>query len=149
MELKDWILLLVPIFCNGVVVFALQKIYERKQAKRLIQNEYYSGLRARIDLALELHAKATRLTNEGNIGNDELIYSVIQKFIDSCLDVYYYYVQNKIIFISVERDVEKIAVLIMQLSEAQRQHDLSTTKMSNVLNELRDILQLMKKKSMR
>lgn len=31
MNTKDWILLIVPILCNGVVVFLLQKVFEKKQ----------------------------------------------------------------------------------------------------------------------
>ena len=37
MECKDWIILLVPIICNGIIVFVFQKILSRKierQSKR-------------------------------------------------------------------------------------------------------------------
>ena len=60
METKDWILLLVPIFCNGVIIFILQKIFEKRQITRTIKLEYASFLRQKIDLCLELHAKATQ-----------------------------------------------------------------------------------------
>ncbi len=33
MGTKDWILLLVPIFCNGVIIFILQKIFEKKRLR--------------------------------------------------------------------------------------------------------------------
>lgn len=31
MNTKDWILLLIPILCNGVVVFVLQRIFEKRR----------------------------------------------------------------------------------------------------------------------
>ena len=98
MGTKDWILLLVPIFCNGVIIFILQKIFEKKQITRTIKFEYASLLRQKIDLSLELHAKATRLANEGNNENDNIINETIRQYVNSVLDVYYYYVQNKIVF---------------------------------------------------
>ena len=30
MSTKDWIVLLVPIICNGIIVFAFQKILSKK-----------------------------------------------------------------------------------------------------------------------
>lgn len=31
MNVKEWILLMVPIICNGLVEFVLQKIFEKRQ----------------------------------------------------------------------------------------------------------------------
>lgn len=42
MSTKDWILLLVPILFNGVVVFLLQKIFERKQLSLTEKYKYVS-----------------------------------------------------------------------------------------------------------
>ena len=36
MSTKDWIVLLVPIICNGIIVFAFQKIFNKKHNKNLI-----------------------------------------------------------------------------------------------------------------
>ena len=36
MSTKDWIVLLVPIICNGIIVFAFQKILSKKHNKNLI-----------------------------------------------------------------------------------------------------------------
>lgn len=44
MELKDWILLLVPIFCNGIIIFILQKVFEKRQITRTIKFKYASLL---------------------------------------------------------------------------------------------------------
>lgn len=148
METKDWLMLLIPVICNGVVVFLLQKFFERNQIKQLIKHEYYSELRCKIDVGLELHAKATRIANEGDLNKDEIINKTIQEFFDSCLNVYYYYVQNQIIFSAVEKDCKKLADLIMDLSMGVNEHSFTSIQISNKINSIRDILQEIKKTSM-
>ena len=125
MELKDWILLLVPIFCNGIIIFILQKIFEKRQITRTIKFEYASLLRQKIDLALELHAKAIRLSNEDNEDNDTIVKETIQQYVNSTLDVYYYYIQNKIVFESFESNMEHIAALIMDLRKCIHQKEIN------------------------
>ena len=110
MEAKDWILLLVPIFCNGIIIFILQKIFEKRQITRTIKFEYASLLRQKIDLSLELHARATRLANERNNENGNMLNETIQQYVNSTLDVYYYYVQNKIVFKSFDNHMEQVCV---------------------------------------
>lgn len=149
MELKDWVTLLIPIFCNGVVVFFLQKLFEKKQAKNLIKHEYYSELRHRIDIGLEFHAKATRLANEANPDNDAIITLTIQNFFDSCLDIYYYYVQNIVVFSSVKKECDKLSSLLMDLSKGVNEQNLTPIQISNKINVIRDILQDIKRISMR
>lgn len=77
MELKDWVLLLVPIFSDGIIIFILQKIFEKRQITRTIKFEYASILRQKVDLSLELHAKAIRLCNEGNEENGTIVNETI------------------------------------------------------------------------
>ena len=147
MELKDWVTLLIPIFCNGIVVFFLQKLFEKKQAKNLILHEYYSELRRRIDVGLELHAKATRLANEANPNNDAIINSTIGIFFNSCLDVYYYYVQNMVVFSSVKKECEKLSGLLMELSKGVNAKP--PIQISKEINAIRDTLQDIKRISIR
>lgn len=144
MELKDWILLLVPILFNGIIVFALQKIFEKKQIVRTIEFEYASILRQKIDKALELHAQATRLANEGNPDNDKMINDAIKQYVDSVLDVYYYHIQNKVIFHSLEESMEKIASLIMELTKKSQQANINAIEFSSIFNNIRDELMLLK-----
>lgn len=149
MELKDWLTILLPVFCNGVVVFLLQKLFERKQTKKLILHEYDSVLRSKIDDGLGLHAKATRMANESGTDNATDINSTIQEFFSSCLDIYYYYVQNKIVFSSSEKEFEALSHLLMQLSKGVNAHTLSPIEISCQVNSIRDVLQEIKKKSIR
>lgn len=67
MEVKDWLLLFVPVLCNGLLIFVLQKKFEKKQIAKNIKNEYLSVLRINIDKSLETYAMATRLSNEKNL----------------------------------------------------------------------------------
>ena len=143
MELKDWILLLVPIFCNGIIIFILQKIFEKRQITRTIKFEYASLLRQKIDLALELHAKATRLSNEDNEDNDTIVKETIQQYVNSTLDVYYYYIQNKIVFESFESNMEHIAALIMDLRKCIHQKEINFMEFCGIINKIRDELMVL------
>lgn len=145
MESKDWILLLVPIFCNGIIIFILQKIFEKRQITRTIKFEYASILRQKIDLSLELHAKATRLSNEGNEENGTIVNETIQQYVNSTLDVYYYYVQNKIVFEAFDNHIEHIAALIMELTKCSHQKEINLMEFSIIFNKIRDELMILKK----
>ena len=140
MSTKDWILLLVPIFCNGIVIFVLQKIFEKKQISNNIKNDYASVLRRKIDISLDLHAKATRLANEANSKNDSLITKAIQEYVDSVLDVYYYYIQNKILFKSFDNQMENLSTLIVSLTDCSHQKETNVAKLCSLINEIRDVL---------
>lgn len=129
MEVKDWILLFVPILCNGLLIFILQKIFEKKQITRNIKNEYLSVLRLKIDKTLETYATATRLSNEKNIDIE-----IVKLYISNVQDVYYYYIQNKNIFKSLYDNMDRIAKLLGELS-----HD-DPIKYNCNLNEVYDSL---------
>lgn len=44
MEVKDWILLIIPIIFNGVIVLIIQIIFENKKLKREVKFPYYQNL---------------------------------------------------------------------------------------------------------
>lgn len=144
MEAKDWILLLVPIFCNGIIIFILQKIFEKRQITRTIKFEYASLLRQKIDLSLELHARATRLANERNNENGNMLNETIQQYVNSALDVYYYYVQNKIVFKSFDNHMEQVAALVLELTKCSHQKEINLVEFSSVFNKIRDELMALK-----
>lgn len=145
MEAKDWIILLVPIFCNGIVIFILQKIFENRQITRTIKFEYASLIRQKIDLSLELHAKATRLVNEGNEENGNILNETIQQYVNSTLDVYYYYVQNKIMFRSFDNHMKHIAALVLELTKCSQSKEINLLEFSQIFNKIRDELMILKK----
>jgi len=145
MELKDWVLLLVPIISDGIIIFILQKIFEKRQITRTIKFEYASILRQKVDLSLELHAKAIRLCNEGNEENGTIVNETIQQYVNSTLDVYYYYVQNKIVFEALNSNMEHIATLVMELTKYGHQKEINLAEVSMIFNKIRDELMVLKK----
>lgn len=145
MSLKDWVLLLVPILCNGVTIFVLQRMFEKKQIIMTIKMEYASVLRKKIDIALEDHAIATQLTNEGNHENDTKIIASIRKYINDSKDVYYYYIQNKDTFQHFERNMSELTNLLTKLAECGNQKNIDNEKFSVLFNMIRDVLMKMKK----
>lgn len=142
MEAKDWILLLVPILCNGVVVFLLQKIFERKQITRDIKAEYGRILRQKIDVSLKSYIKAVRFNNESNTNTSNEDLKLLQSYVDSILDVYYYYEENKNIFKSnvFEEHMQAISSLLSDLSKYKT--DLIKTDL--ILTSIRERLMILK-----
>lgn len=145
MDLKDWILLLVPIFCNGLIIFILQKVFEKRQLTKSIKFEYAKKLREKVDLALELHAKATRLLNVKN-NNEQLINLTIQQYVDASLDVHYFYIQNKITFKSLDANIDNLSELILNLTRLSNEEVINLTEFSNTFNNIRDELMIIKQK---
>ena len=96
-------------------------------------------------MALELHAKATRLSNEDNEDNDTIVKETIQQYVNSTLDVYYYYIQNKIVFESFESNMEHIAALIMDLRKCIHQKEINFMEFCGIINKIRDELMVLKK----
>ncbi|MBQ8188512.1 MAG: hypothetical protein IJZ44_01910 [Lachnospiraceae bacterium] len=141
---KDWILLLIPILFNGIIVFILQKISDKKQIIRAIKMDYASVLRQKIDISLSLHARTTRLVNEGNPSNDSLIRETTQQYVDSVLDVYYYYIQNQLTFKSFDSQIQKIASQIMQLMECSHHTPTNLELYSALFNKIKDDLLILK-----
>lgn len=145
MELKDWILLLVPILFNGIIVFALQKIFEKRQIVRTIKYEYVSELRKRIDISIELHARITRILNEGDHNKDEMINELLREYVSSNLDVYYYYIQNKVVFHKLDVQINQIAYLVQEMVECSHHKNIDIENFGRLVNEIRDVLMVVKK----
>ncbi len=139
MQYKDWILLLVPILCNGIVIFILQKIFEKRQIVRTIKSEYMSNLRKKIDVSLELHANATRLANNTDSNQTE-INDTISKYVESCLDVYYYYIQNKPLLKKLDNKMEELAKSIKELTDCSHEKNFNNILFSILVNKIRNIL---------
>lgn len=129
MEVKDWILLFVPILCNGLLIFILQKIFEKKQIIKNIKNEYLSILRFKIDKTLETYTVAIRSLYEKNFDIE-----TVEIYISNVKDVYYYYIQNKNIFKPLSGNITHIEKLLNESS-----HD-DPIKYKHNLNEIFDFL---------
>lgn len=93
MNTKDWILLLVPILCNGVAVYVLQKMFERKQLISAEKYRYVTVLQQKTDNALALFVQV--LQASGN-DSEQIIY--LNLFTKSYCDVFNFYQQNQTVF---------------------------------------------------
>lgn len=102
MTQKDWILLVVPILCNGVVVLIMQKIFERRQLAIAAKQKYVSVLQEKIDVALSLFIKVIQTA-----GKDMEQINYLNQFSQSFADVHYYYQQNTTIFGSINKEMTK------------------------------------------
>lgn len=103
MNTKDWILLLVPILCNGVVVYVLQKMFERKQLISAEKYRYVTVLQQKTDNALALFVQV--LQASGN-DSEQIIY--LNLFTKSYCDVFYFYQQNQTVFKPLKKYMDEL-----------------------------------------
>ena len=142
MSTKDWILLLVPILCNGVVVFLLQKTFERRQLALTEKYKYVLVMQQKVDNALALFIKTIQTS-----GNDSVQTSWLNQFISSYCEVYYYYQQNQTLFKSLKNHMDELIKTHEQIQSDQlriknNRHDLKAcTHMESLFCKIYELLQ--------
>lgn len=114
MSTKDWILLLVPILCNGLIVFLLQKTFERRQLVLTEKYKYVSVMQQKVDNALALFIKVTQTT-----GDDSVQISWLNQFISNYCEVYYYYQQNQTLFKTLKNHMDELSKTHEQIQSEQ------------------------------
>ena len=77
--------------------------------------------------------------------NGNMINETIQQYVNSTLDVYYYYVQNKIVFKSFANHIEQVAALVLELTKCSHQEEIDRVEFSLIFNKIRDELMEIKK----
>jgi hypothetical protein len=140
MSTKDWLLLIVPIVCNGVVLFVLQRLFEKRQLAIIEKYKYVSIMQQKVDNALSLFTKVLQ-----NTGNDsEQIYSINQ-FVNSYCDVFYYYQQNMNLLKPLEKYMNELVKAHEQLEQIMKNNDgISNPEISFEIEEsLRKIFGLL------
>lgn len=115
MEIKDWILLLVPILCNGIIIFAFQKNFEKRQMIMMEKNKYVSVLQQKVDEALSMYAEMLQAPKNGA----EII-QYTNEFINGYSKVFFYYQQNKMLLKPFSQNIEKINEIHEQIISVQR-----------------------------
>lgn len=103
MTIKDWIFLIIPILFNGIIIFLLQKRFEKKQFLLAEKSKYISTMQQKVDIALESFIKVVQMT-----GNDSLQISLLNKFIESYTNIFYYYQQNITLFKYLEKQMDEL-----------------------------------------
>lgn len=111
MSNKDWILLLFPIVCNGIVVLVLQKIFEKKRLVLDRKYKYVFILQQKVDKALELFVNVVQTANDDH----KQVYWMKQYLISYC-DVYKYYQQNQVLLKSLDFYMDEIMKIHTNLS---------------------------------
>lgn len=134
MEAKDWILLFVPILCNGIIVFAFQKAFEKRQMTLIEKYKYVSTLQQKVDDALAMFTKVLQST-----GNDLEQIACVNNFIACYCDVFYYFQQNKTLLKSFEHDISKIVMIHEQLQSIPQDENYA----SNIEPLFRQIFELL------
>lgn len=152
MDTANWISIIIPILGNGIIIFILQKMFEKKQKTESIKNEYFASLRNKIDISLALHAKGSRTSNlcdtQSDDFNDEMN-NIVSNFFNSCLDVYYYYVENEIIFDIIKANCEKLVQLLIEISQCPKNTPEGLDLIGTKINEIREVLLKIKLDSMK
>lgn len=139
MELKDWIVLIVPIFLNGVIVFALEKIFEKRQNVHAIKFEYAAEVRQIIDKALSLHAKALKLNQSVNSDIKE-VSKILSDFIDASADVYYIFNENRTVLVSLNSIMEKLVADIQSAVDYIHSSNINENKYYSLMQNIHDTL---------
>lgn len=146
MNTKDWILLLVPVLCNGVVVYVLQKIFERKQLISAGKYRYVTVLQQKTDNALALFVQV--LQASGN-DSEQIIY--LNLFIKSYCDVFYFYQQNQTIFKPLKKYMdelikthEEIKTNQLRANDIKHSHEVSI-HLQSLLRKIFELLQSIQK----
>ena len=103
METKDWILLISPIICNGLLIFILQVIFEKKQKIREKKYEYVAIMQKKIDYSLVLFMNTIQATGDDLKQNEYLT-----QYINSYCDIFYYYQQNQKIFAALKKQMDEL-----------------------------------------
>ncbi|MCM1172848.1 MAG: hypothetical protein NC393_12090 [Clostridium sp.] len=103
MSINDWIQMLVPVLSNSVIVFLLQKVFEKRQLVSIEKYKYVSLIQRKVDYTLDLFVKTLQTTDD-----DLTQISWLNRFISSYCDVYYYYQQNQTLFKHLENYMEEL-----------------------------------------
>ena len=145
MTQKDWLLLIIPILCNGVVVFLLQQLFEKRQLVIAGKQEYVSLFQKKVDATIESILDVSLLaTNEQPIS--------LEKFCASYVDLFQYYQLNTELFKRIKKEMNQTLEIYQKIKEAQdiynEKQNLTETLaiMSTLTHRMFNILQRVKGK---
>lgn len=147
MSTKDWILLLVPIFCNGIIVFLLQRAFERRQLIQNAKYKYVETMQKKVDDALEAFGNVVQSN-----GNDMIQIGHANTFVNNYCSVFYYYQQNHTVFRKLDKDMEELLKLHEQLQKEQHRVDepndevIARKNMEALFRKIYELLQSMQNK---
>lgn len=103
MVLKDWILLLIPILFNGLIVYCVQRHFDKLKIVREAKLQYYNEMRRLVDLVLADYVELSTLSRTGTDCNERILQYV--EMVQSASD---YYDKNKGILTCLDDDFTKL-----------------------------------------
>ena len=149
MELRDWLIVIIPVILNGSVVFLLQKRFEKRQFSREIKREHTRILLEKvnnsIDLLIQLKSSFNNsnnpFTEEGKLSEDILSHYV--NFHESNIKVYNYLSSNDNAFNYLKKDTETIKETGNEMAKGGI---LTVEKVSEIFDKILAALKNIKKK---
>ncbi|MCL2873840.1 MAG: hypothetical protein FWE29_02800 [Defluviitaleaceae bacterium] len=103
---RDWIFLLIPIFLNGVLIFALQKRFEKRQFSNAIKHNHILELLRRIDEALSVMYDI-RIYSHNRTEDPSYVDNFVEKINtlhNKNIDIYFWMEQNENTFRFVKKE---------------------------------------------
>lgn len=138
MSNKDWILLFVPILCNGIIVLVLQKIFEKRRLVLDGKYKYVSVLQHKVDNALELFVNVIQ-----TVDDDAKQIDWLNQFTISYCDIYKYYQQNQILLKSLGIYMDEIMKIHTNVTRITDYADYNMETRLNMGKSFRRIYELL------
>ena len=140
MTLKDWILLLVPILSNGIIVFTLQKIYEKKQLIKDSKRAYVIKFKEQVDTALALQAQIVDMITNAESEDGNSIYQVMQQFIDIIKKMVYFQYQNHALLKPLKEKTQQLANLTNEMTDFIKSKCFDIEEFNRVFSDIKNTL---------
>ena len=137
MTLKDWILLLVPILSNGIIVFALQKIFEKKRLVRDNKRVYITNFKEYVEKALELHMQIAIVFGAESI-DYKLVEQTMTQFIENVQKIAHFQYVNQSLLKPIEEKTQQLVDMTNNMTNYIKQNDYE--KLSCVYQNIKCIL---------
>jgi len=142
MSTKDWILLITPILGNGIIVFLLQKQFEKRQLAMNEKYTYVSAMRNKIDKALETFVKMLQ-----SAGNETLQIMLVNQYVQDYSDVFYYYQQNEGLMKPLKKYMDKMLEIHKDVQQKTSKSDekQGDKNLRDIESDFREIYELLQK----
>lgn len=134
----NWFQFTVQIAVDGLVLFFLQKHYEKRQQVRKSKQPYITALENLINDAMSAFTRALQ-----NSDNERKLTECLHQFDEKISILYYHYSQNKHLFKSISEKMARLNALNSTSLEMEKYNDRKrhSDKYLDCYNEMNEILQ--------
>ena len=139
MEIKDWLILLIPILFNGSVIFILQKRFEKRHFRNEIKREHIRNLLDKVNKSLELFLD---LSSDLNIlqSNKKHVEKFNKKYTQVCesnAEVYRYLDSNESTFKFLTNSMEVFKESAKEMANGNKVASTLFEKIEATLKEIK------------